>query len=86
MNVSTDLFLKSTFCSENKHSILSSLNSDESLGSPVHASTPIRSDKTRRKMKTSITILNVNCQSLNAKRESFNGMVSRVNPDVVVGT
>ena len=84
MNVSTDLFLKSTFCSENKYSILSNLNSDESLGSPVQASTPIKSDKTRRKMKTSITIVNVNCQSLSAKKESFNGMVSRVNPDVVI--
>eukprot|EP00795_Rhopilema_esculentum_P001905 gene1905-16406_t len=46
----------------------------------------MKSDKTRRQLKTSITVINVNCQSLNAKRESLNAMVNGVNPDVVIGT
>ena len=33
-----------------------------------------------------MTILNVNCQSVNAKKHSFNNIVYRVSPDIVVGT
>eukprot|EP00057_Strongylocentrotus_purpuratus_P016740 XP_011671214.1 PREDICTED: uncharacterized protein LOC105441623 [Strongylocentrotus purpuratus] len=66
--------------------------SDDSLclGSPKFSSSPRTSKKkpnnpTKPKAKV-LTILNVNCQSIRAKKQSFAILIHQHNPDVVIGT
>ena len=37
-------------------------------------------------MKKNISILNVNCQSLPAKRETFLHLINDAKPDIIIGT
>jgi hypothetical protein len=95
MNISTSLFKGSTIPTANIYQPLAdtTIDSEFSLGSvtspgiPTHTSSPNKAaketNKTRRK---SLRILNVNCQSLVAKKIPFNHMVNRMEPDVIIGT
>ncbi len=57
-------------------------------GPPIFSSSPLSPihnlTTTLRKME-SITIINVNCQSSKAKKEPFHILISRVQPDIVLG-
>ena len=97
MNISTDLFIKSTLNLDNKFNELSDSSSefpslDAATWVPIQSSSPkskpMQKGKRGKKYpkKRSITILNVNCQSLHAKREPFHLMVNRIKPDLVIGT
>ena len=65
-------------------------NADETfsnIGAPSHTSSPQPKDSRKRKPdRQSLKILNVNCQSLPAKRESFFCLIEEQKPDIVVGT
>ena len=44
------------------------------------------SAKSSRPVKKNISILNVNCQSLPAKRETFLHLINDAKPDIIIGT
>ena len=55
-----------------------------SLGSPLFSSSPVR--RTNKTTKHNLKIINVNCQSLRAKQESFRFLIAREHPDIILGT
>ena len=57
------------------------------IGEPSHTSSPQPKDSGKRKPdRQMLKILNVNCQSLPAKRESFFCLIEEQKPDIIVGT
>ena len=57
-----------------------------SPGAPIHSSSPSIQHPRQNSKPAKLKIVNVNCQSLWAKRLEFNHMLDCVNPDVVIGT
>ena len=59
---------------------------------PIHTSTPKQKTSrgnirpTRKPLRSSLKVLNVNCQSLPAKRETFQCLTRQHSPDIIVGT
>jgi hypothetical protein len=58
---------------------------NSTIGSPIHTSSPIRSNPPIAS-KSSLKIINVNCQSLRAKQEAFKFLIAREDPDIILGT
>ena len=62
----------------------------QSPGPPLHASSPNReTDRTKEAAKykaRTLKIINVNCQSIKANKETFTYMVQQQNPDIIIGT
>ena len=56
-----------------------------SPGPPPFSSSPTRPAR-KPHQQTQLRIINVNCQSVLAKRFEFNHMIESVNPDIVIGT
>ncbi|XP_072028466.1 uncharacterized protein [Amphiura filiformis] len=77
---------------------IDSLPTDSNFDSPMKTSSPVRSGHTvtdksnkRKTMKSkpktrSLKILNVNCQSVHAKRAGFQYLLQEEEPDIVVGS
>ena len=95
-NISTSLFSNSITVTENYYNPLSvsehdsseiSIGSFHSPGKPLHESSPVKpyrkKDHFQRK---ALSVVNVNCQSILAKRGPFNNLVNRVKPDIIIGT
>ena len=59
-----------------------------SPGSRLHSASPSRNKRRQRKDNEchGIKILNINCQSVSAKKERFLAIIEDENPDVIVGT
>ena len=98
MNISTSLFNGPELNTANTYQPLSditseddsydfTLGSDKSPGPPMHSSSPNKPTRPNNtKKRQSLLIVNVNCQSIKAKKEPFNIMVNRIKPDIIVGT
>ena len=97
MNISTSLFNSGPVHTSNSYHPLSDATSDTadsitfdpttSPGAPMHTSSPHSRNITRRCPSPRVlTVLNVNCQSIIAKRGLFEHMIDSVKPDIVVGT
>ena len=58
------------------------------IGSPIHTSSPRRQTLKPKSKKNfrSIKILNVNCQSIRAKKPSFHLLTQLHDPDIIIGT
>ena len=82
-NIHTSIFNSDLHNSSRNSSITFDLTS--SPGAPIHCSSPTRPSNKAPK-QTHLRIINVNCQSLWAKRLEFNHMIDSVNPDIVIGT
>ena len=87
-NISSTLFRTRRHDSQSTHdSSLFSLGSVSSPGELLHASSPEKVQKPKPvKGRPSLKIVNVNCQSIHAKRQPFELMINRVKPDIVIGT
>ena len=86
-NISTSIFNSHNSTYSNSDRSNRSLASITSPGDPLHCSSPIRqSDRNTSIRKNTLSILNVNCQSIRAKRESFHIMVNSLTPDIIIGT
>ena len=56
-------------------------------GDPYDTSSPkTNPGRSSRPLKKNISILNVNCQSLPAKRETFLHLINDTNPDIIIGS
>ena len=87
-NMASSLFRSRHLDSQTTHdSSAFSLGSISSPGEPLHMSSPEKVPRPKSvKGKPSLNIVNVNCQSISAKRLPFELMINRVKPDVVIGT
>ena len=56
------------------------------VGSPQHTSSPNIGSIRLGSRKETLSVLNVNCQSLPAKRESFLQLINDIKPDIIIGT
>ena len=87
-NMVSSLFRSRHLDSQTTHdSSAFSLGSISLPGEPLHMSSPEKVPRPKSvKGKPSLNIVNVNCQSISAKRLPFELMINRVKPDVVIGT
>ncbi|KAK3096098.1 hypothetical protein FSP39_023212 [Pinctada imbricata] len=90
-NFSTSLFESLVVDTSNTYHSLSSSHdttcSSEDPGSPLHASSPIRSKaKHKEPPKQRFRILSLNIQSVRSKMSTFANIVDSSNPDIIVGT
>ena len=69
--------------SHSTHSI--SMGSLMSPGEPLYCSSP-KTPENVNKNKSHLRILNVNCQSISAKKLEFLHLLESTNPDVIIGT
>ena len=77
---------ESTF-SEFSYDMNSSLGSVTSPGIPIHTSLPVKQINAKQSFdKGTLSVLNVNCQSIRAKKEIFHITINNLNPDIVIGT
>lgn len=66
---------------------LPSMSSNGSPGTPLHTSSPNKTHHpTQKRGKTSLKILNVNCQSVRYKKLELHNLITRTNPDIIIGT
>ncbi len=72
--------------SDSETSGLQSFASLDSPGVPLYTSSPTKTIPRRKHNRKSLSILNVNCQSIRNKKAMFTHMINRTNPDVIVGT
>ena len=70
------------------HSSNSTMSIDltTSPGAPKFTSSPNRPNRRSVQTKTHLKIINVNCQSVWAKRHEFNYMLESSQPDIILGT
>ena len=59
-------------------------DSDPSLGSPTHQSSPIKNSGRRKNEPKPIKVLSANLQSFSAKRESFWEAIESCQPDIII--
>ena len=86
-NISRSIFSIDKNSSASLDYTYSSLGSILSPGEPLHSSSPIRKNtKNTSTWKNSLSIVNINCQSIRAKREPFHIMINSLMPDVIIGT
>ena len=92
-NYSTILFDLHDVVSEDNHSKANDMSYDsidsfdsEGIPSPKLTSSPIKSKPTRQTKNRPLRIVNVNCQSLNNKKDRFLNLTDSTKPDVIIAT
>ena len=92
-NYSTILFDLHDVVSEDNHSRANDLSYDsidsfdsEGIPSPKLTSSPIKPRPTRQAKNRPLRIVNVNCQSINNKKDRFLNLTDSTKPDVIIAT
>ena len=71
---------------DQSYDTISSLTPDSSPGKPLYASPQkMHGAATKKHFRPKISILNVNCQSVWAKKLQFQYMINRIQPYIVIG-